>query len=99
MADDSVPSESAVKDPTVAFGTCPTCNHALTQTGPEGQCLRCVMSWAFGSEPDVATSLRYGHFEVELDGDGIPITLGSGAMAITYRARDTVLNSVVALKV
>src|SRR4029077_11366550 len=30
---------------------------------------------------------------------GFPIELGSGAVAITYRARDTVLNSVVALKV
>jgi serine/threonine-protein kinase len=31
--------------------------------------------------------------------DGFPAELGAGAMAITYRARDTVLNSVVALKV
>src|SRR4029078_2504189 len=43
--------------------------------------------------------LRYGHFEVELDDDGNPFALGAGAMAVTYRARDTVLNSVVALKV
>ena len=71
----------------------------MTQLGPEGECLRCVMSWAFTSEQDVSTSLRYGHFEVELDDDGIPIALGAGAMAVTYRARDTVLNSVVALKV
>ncbi|PYL81031.1 MAG: hypothetical protein DMF23_15140, partial [Verrucomicrobia bacterium] len=31
--------------------------------------------------------------------DGFPVELGAGAMAITYRARDTVLNSEVALKV
>ena len=43
--------------------------------------------------------LRYDHFEVEIGADGFPIELGAGAMAITYRARDTVLNSVVALKV
>jgi serine/threonine protein kinase len=43
--------------------------------------------------------LKYDHFEVEVGADGFPIELGAGAMAITYRARDTVLNSVVALKV
>jgi serine/threonine protein kinase/Tfp pilus assembly protein PilF len=36
---------------------------------------------------------------VELGADGFPVELGAGAMAITYRARDTVLNSEVALKV
>ena len=43
--------------------------------------------------------LKYDHFEVEVGTDGFPIELGAGAMAITYRARDTVLNSAVALKV
>jgi serine/threonine protein kinase/Tfp pilus assembly protein PilF len=43
--------------------------------------------------------LKYDHFEVEVGADGFPIELGSGAIATTYRARDTVLNSVVALKV
>jgi serine/threonine protein kinase/Flp pilus assembly protein TadD len=43
--------------------------------------------------------LKYDHFEVEVGADGFPIELGSGAIAITYRARDTVLNSAVALKV
>jgi serine/threonine protein kinase/Tfp pilus assembly protein PilF len=43
--------------------------------------------------------LKYDHFEVEVAPDGFPIELGAGAMAITYRARDTVLNSIVALKV
>jgi serine/threonine protein kinase/Tfp pilus assembly protein PilF len=36
---------------------------------------------------------------VETGADGFPVELGAGAMAITYRARDTVLNSTVALKV
>src|SRR6266403_1274875 len=43
--------------------------------------------------------LTYAHFEVHVGADGFPVALGAGAMAITYRARDTVLNSVVALKV
>ena len=43
--------------------------------------------------------LRYAHFEVEVNADGFPVILGSGAMAVTYRARDTILNSTVALKV
>src|SRR5438067_5620638 len=43
--------------------------------------------------------LKYDHFEVEVGADGFPNELGAGAIAITYRARDTVLNSVVALKV
>jgi len=98
MADERVHSESGAKAQTNAVGICPTCQHPLTQLGPEGECLRCVLSWAFAPEQDVATSLRYGHFEVELDDDG-PVALGAGAMAVTYRARDTVLDSVVALKV
>ncbi|PYI70188.1 MAG: hypothetical protein DMF02_09595, partial [Verrucomicrobia bacterium] len=36
---------------------------------------------------------------MEVGADGFPVELGAGAMAITYRARDTVLNSTVALKV
>jgi serine/threonine protein kinase/Tfp pilus assembly protein PilF len=43
--------------------------------------------------------LKYAHFEVEAGEDGFPLELGAGAMAVTYRARDTVLNSEVALKV
>jgi serine/threonine protein kinase len=43
--------------------------------------------------------LKYAHFEVEVGADGFPLELGAGAMAVTYRARDTVLNSTVALKV
>src|SRR5712675_1054513 len=91
----------------IAFtGTCPTCGGPLTQ----GECLRCLVSLGFLSDsqqPEKSQTgrrltpglLKYDHFEVEVGADGFPIELGAGAMAITYRARDTVLNSVVALKV
>src|SRR5207248_1203760 len=91
----------------IAFSeTCPTCGGPLTQ----GECLRCLVSLGFLSDsqqPDKVENgrrltpgpLKYDHFEVEVGADGFPVELGAGAMAITYRARDTVLNSVVALKV
>ena len=90
--------------------TCATCGRPLTQCGPNGECLRCLVSLTFfgdGEQPERPTArgrltpglLRYAHFEVETGADGFPIELGAGAMAITYRARDTVLSSLVALKV
>src|SRR6184192_4879670 len=96
------------REPTV--GTCAICGRPLTQVGPRGECLRCLADLGFLSgsqEPGrfetprrlTLGPLKYAHFEVEVGGDGFPIELGAGAMAITYRARDTVLNSVVALKV
>ena len=86
--------------------TCSTCGGPLTQ----GECLRCLVSLGFLSDsqqPEKSQTgrrltpgpLKYDHFEVEVGADGFPVELGAGAMAITYRARDTVLNSVVALKV
>jgi serine/threonine protein kinase/Flp pilus assembly protein TadD len=97
-------------EPEPTVGTCAICGRPLTQIGPKGECLRCLADLGFlsGSEEagqsDVGRRLtpgplKYDHFEVEVGADGFPIELGSGAIAITYRARDTVLNSVVALKV
>src|SRR5216110_2367529 len=93
-----------------AAGTCTTCGRPLTQCGPNGECLRCLVSLGFLAEGQEAERpaargrltpgpLKYDHFEVEVGANGFPVELGAGAMAITYRARDTVLNSVVALKV
>jgi serine/threonine protein kinase/Tfp pilus assembly protein PilF len=82
----------------------------MTQCGPNGECLRCLVSVGFLADGEQAERpaarsrltpgpLRYAHFEVEIGADGFPVELGAGAMAITYRARDTVLNSTAALKV
>jgi serine/threonine protein kinase/Tfp pilus assembly protein PilF len=91
-------------------GTCATCGRPLSQCGPNGECLRCLVTLGFLADGEHAERpaargrltpgpLRYAHFEVEIGADGFPVELGAGAMAITYRARDTVLNSTVALKV
>src|SRR5712671_3461062 len=90
--------------------TCATCGRPMTQRGPNGECLRCLVSLTFlgdGEQPERPAGrgrltpgpMRYAHFEAETGADGFPVELGAGAMAITYRARDTVLNSLVALKV
>src|SRR6476659_1343242 len=87
--------------------TCAVCGRPLTH---DGRCLRCLADFGFLSgsqEPGRSETprrltpgpLKYDHFEVEVGVDGFPIELGAGAIAITYRARDTVLNSDVALKV
>src|SRR5687768_11154980 len=92
-------------------GVCATCGEPLTQRGQHGACLRCLVSIGIGENEEPAPArpashqrstpgpLRYAHFEIQVGNDGFPIELGSGAMAVTYRARDTVLNSIVALKV
>src|SRR6266498_4680739 len=109
MDDESIGLGGAKTAPETA-GTCATCGRPLTQCGPNGECLRCLVRLGFLADGEQAERpagrgrltpgpLRYDHFEVEVGADGFPVELGAGAMAITYRARDTVLNSVVALKV
>ena len=109
MDDNGTGPESATTN-TGTAGTCATCGRQLTQCGPNGECLRCLISLGFLADGEQARRpvthgrltpgpLRYAHFEAEIGEDGFPVELGAGAMAITYRARDTVLNSAVALKV
>src|SRR5436309_1575990 len=109
MDDKGIDRETTNEQPQ-AVGICATCGRSLTQCGPNGECLRCLVSLGFLADGEEAERpeargrltpgpLRYAHFEVDVAADGFPVELGAGAMAITYRARDTVLNSVVALKV
>ena len=109
MPDEHTRAEMAAKAESMGTALCPTCRRPLTQRGPNGECLRCVFNWGFLSEGEGSDRvahgrlapgpLRYAHFEVEVGADGFPVELGAGAMAVTYRARDTILNSAVALKV
>jgi tRNA A-37 threonylcarbamoyl transferase component Bud32 len=102
-------SEHEKAERALKVSVCPKCGRPLTQLGPNGECLRCVFDWGLTSEKEGSEEptpsggepppLNYGHFEVEVDAHGVPIALGAGAMAVTYRARDTILNSTVALKV
>src|ERR1700756_434637 len=91
-------------------GVCARCGRSITHPGPDGECVRCLVSFGFLAEDSESGQqndghharlgpLRYAHFEVEVNADGHPVILGSGAMAVTYLARDTILNSQVALKV
>ena len=95
----------------VSTERCAKCRQLLLRRGSKGECLRCLVSFvsSMGHDswtdffPDVspadAPSLRYGHFEMIIGADGLPVELGSGATGTTYRARDTVLEADVALKV
>ena len=93
-----------------AVRVCASCGQAMTHVGADGECMRCLVSFGFLSDeqqseettsdkPVRTGPLRYAHFELEVNADGYPKILGSGAMAVTYCARDTILNSTVALKV
>src|SRR5215217_3375775 len=98
------------RPPEAALGVCATCGRPLSPLGPTGECLRCLVSLRLSSDEDPSLGratrqrstpgpLRYAHFKIEVGEDGFPMELGAGAMAVTYLARDTILNSLVALKV
>ncbi len=94
---------------------CAGCCLPLTERGVRGECLRCALRMVLGGDEDedqdghaeeamaskdpAAHVRRYGHFEVARGYDGLLAELGSGAMATTYRALDTILRLPVALKV
>ena len=96
---------------TSATQNCTRCGLPLAKNRPQSGCPRCALRLALGEEEDDqpasvdsatrkdSPQLRYGHFLIMLEADGLPAELGSGAMATTYRALDTTLQMPVALKV
>ena len=101
MPENSAVGRAAEKSDAQTAETCVACGRLLIPRGRNGECLRCLGSFAFApeSEPSMKTPPSYAHFEVELGADGHPVELGAGAMGVTYRARDTILECTVALKV
>jgi TolB-like protein/tRNA A-37 threonylcarbamoyl transferase component Bud32 len=80
----------------VQVAHCSTCGTTLNA---KGECLACLVRVGFDCLPKESPDSVFGDYEIARRDDGSLWELGRGAMGVTYRAEDKVLNRSVALKV